>query len=233
MTCWMTRMSCSAIGLTGVDEDDRHLGLLQRRLGAQRGVEVGPSGLVHAPPDAGRVDEPPRLAAELDELVDGVAGGAGDGVDDDPVVTGQLVEQRGLADVRAGRAARPGAARRALAPPTAETSGSTSSTASSTSPLPRPCSADTGHGWPRPRFHSAAASASKRWSSTLFATSTTGLPDAAQQLDDRLVGVGGADHRVDDEERRHRRGRRRPRPARPPAGGCRSRRPASRRCRRA
>ena len=45
------------------------------------------------------------------------------------------------------------------------------------SPEPRPCSAETGIGSPRPRFHSACASASARSSSTLFAASTTGLPD--------------------------------------------------------
>ena len=38
-------------------------------------------------------------AAELDQLVDRVDGGAGDVVDDDPLAPGQPVEQRGLADV--------------------------------------------------------------------------------------------------------------------------------------
>src|SRR6478736_1499930 len=66
--------------------------------------------------------------------------------------------------------------------PCADTSGSTSSTASRASPLPRPCTADTGNGWPRPRFHSIAASASPRWSSTLLATSTTGLPERRSSL---------------------------------------------------
>ena len=87
--------------LLGVDEHDGHLGLLEGGLGAQRGVEVGAAGLVHPAADAGRVDEPPGLAAELDELVDRVAGGAGDVVDDDAVLAGELVEQRGLADVGA------------------------------------------------------------------------------------------------------------------------------------
>ena len=72
--------------LGGVDEHDRDLGLLERGLGAQRGVEVGAAGLVDAAADAGRVDEAPGLAAELDQLVDRVAGGAGDVVDDDPLV---------------------------------------------------------------------------------------------------------------------------------------------------
>ena len=47
----------------------------------------------------GGVDEPPGAAAELDQLVDRVDGGAGDVVDDDPLGAGQLVEQRRLADV--------------------------------------------------------------------------------------------------------------------------------------
>jgi hypothetical protein len=38
-------------------------------------------------------------AAELDQLVDRVDGGAGDVVDDDALLAGELVEQRGLADV--------------------------------------------------------------------------------------------------------------------------------------
>ena len=50
--------------LLGVDEDDRDLGLLQGGLGAQRRVEVRAPGLVHPAPDARRVDEPPRLAAQ-------------------------------------------------------------------------------------------------------------------------------------------------------------------------
>src|SRR3954447_16437349 len=55
-------------------------------------------------------------------------------------------------------------------------SGSASRTASSMSPVPRPCIADTGNGSPIPRLHRFIASDSIRWSSTLFAASTTGLP---------------------------------------------------------
>ena len=46
------------------------------------------------------------------------------------------------------------------------------------SPDPRPCSAETGHGSPSPRFHRPYASASVRASSTLLAASTTGLSAA-------------------------------------------------------
>jgi len=54
-------------------------------------------------------------------------------------------------------------------------SGSTASRASSRSPDPRPCRADTGCGSPSPNAHMDAASASVRWSSTLLAARTTGL----------------------------------------------------------
>ena len=56
-------------------------------------------------------------------------------------------------------------------------SGSASSTASSRSPLPRPCSALTGRGSPRPSDHSAVAAGSAISLSTLLAASTTGFPD--------------------------------------------------------
>ena len=89
-------------------------------------------------------------------------------------------------------------------------SGSAASTASSRSPLPRPCRAETGIGSPSPRFQRAADSASIRWSSTLLAARTTGFPDrrkilttvsSASVMPDRRVdhekhGVGQADGRL-------------------------------------
>ena len=95
------RTSCSLIDSLHVEHDDGDLGLLERGRGAQRRVEVGALLQVHATTDAGRVDEPPQPAAEIDDLVDGVAGGAGELVDDDALLAGGLVQQRGLADVRA------------------------------------------------------------------------------------------------------------------------------------
>ena len=77
-----------------------HLGPLDRGRGAQAGVVLVARRLLDPPADAGGVDEPPGPAAELDQLVDRVDGGAGDVVDDDPLLAGQLVEQRRLADVR-------------------------------------------------------------------------------------------------------------------------------------
>ena len=61
-------------------------------------------------------------------------------------------------------------------------SGSAARIASSMSPEPRPCRAETACGSPSPRFHSPSASASVRWSSTLLAASTTGLPDLRRIL---------------------------------------------------
>ena len=68
------------------------------------------------------------------------------------------------------------------------------------SPEPRPCSAETANGSPSPRFQSPWASASVRWSSTLLAASTTGLPDLRRILTTASSGVGDADRGVDDEE---------------------------------
>src|SRR6186997_1977674 len=49
--------------------------------------------------DAGRVHEAPGLAAQLDQLVDGVTGGARNLVDDDAVLAREPVEQTRLAHV--------------------------------------------------------------------------------------------------------------------------------------
>ncbi len=97
----MMRTSCSLIGSRDVEHDDGDLGLLERGRGAQRRVEVGALLQVHAATDAGGVDEAPHLAAELDLLVDRVAGGAGELVDDDALLPRRLVQQARLADVRA------------------------------------------------------------------------------------------------------------------------------------
>ena len=84
---------------------------------------------------------------------------------------------------------------------TAETSGSTFMTSSSRSATPRPWMAETGYGSPRPRLHSAAAcglaDARRR---PCWRRGRRACFDAAQHLDDVLVGRGGADHGVDDEQ---------------------------------
>src|SRR5680860_75450 len=87
--------------LRAVDDQHGDLGALDRGLGAQgRVVLVARCGL-HPLADAGGVDEPPGLSAELDELVDRVDRRTGCVVHDHPVLTRELVQQRGLANVRA------------------------------------------------------------------------------------------------------------------------------------
>ena len=85
--------------LGGVQEHDGDLRLVDRPLGAQHGVVVGAPHLPDPAADAGGVHEHPPAPVELDDLVDGVAGGAGGLVDDDPLRAGDGVEQRGLADI--------------------------------------------------------------------------------------------------------------------------------------
>ena len=86
-------------GLGAVDEDQGDLGLLDGRLRADGGVVVRARRAVRLAADPGGVDEPPGAPVELDELVDRIAGGAGQLVDDDARGPGQRVEQRRLADV--------------------------------------------------------------------------------------------------------------------------------------
>ena len=93
------RTSCSEMLWLAVDDEHGDLGAVDRGRGAQRGVVLVPGGLLDPLADAGGVDEAPGLAAELDQLVDRVDGGAGDVVDDDAVLAREPVEQRGLADV--------------------------------------------------------------------------------------------------------------------------------------
>ena len=95
------RTSCSRQRLRHVEHDDGDFGLLERGRGAQRRVEVGTLRQVHATTDAGGVDEAPHAAAELDDLVHRVARGAGELVDDHALLPRGLVQQRGLAHVRA------------------------------------------------------------------------------------------------------------------------------------
>src|SRR5918993_303893 len=59
----------------------------------------------------------------------------------------------------------------------APSSGKNVTAASSRSPVPRPCRALTGYGSPRPRVSRSHTAGSWAVSSTLFATSRTGLPD--------------------------------------------------------
>ena len=56
---------------------------------------------MHLAADTRGVDEPPRAAVELNELIDGVTRGAGEFVDNDALAAGQRVQQGRLANVGA------------------------------------------------------------------------------------------------------------------------------------
>ena len=71
-----------------VDEDERHLGLLDGRLGADRRVVVGARCAVHLASNSRRVNKPPLPGVKLDQLVDRIACRSGELVHDDPVPTG-------------------------------------------------------------------------------------------------------------------------------------------------
>ena len=160
------------------------------------------------------------LAAELDQLVDRVAGGAGDLVDDDALLAGQLVEQAGLADVGPAeqRDAARAADRRRPSADRATRAARASDGVEQVAAAPAVQGRDR-VGLAEPEDHSAAASASVRWSSTLLAASTTGLPARRSTLDDGLVGVGRRRPSRRRRTARRRPARSRPRPARRP-GSC-------------
>ena len=157
-------------------------------------------GLLDPLADAGGVDEAPGAAAELDQLVDRVDGGAGDVVDDDALVAGELVEQRGLADVGLADDRDPARSADLARRCSGGGSGSAARTASSMSPEPRPCSAETGYGSPSPRFHSAVGLGLGALVVDLVGGQHDRLAGLAQDLDDGLVDVGDADGRVDHEQ---------------------------------
>ena len=169
------------------------------------------------PPHAGGVDEHDRPVLGLDERVDGVAGRAGQVVDDRPILAHQAVEERALADVRPADDGHPRRAwlvgrprrvvlqcgRRVVGRSVGHVGGRrrrSSTTTSSRSPARRPCSALIGYGSPRPSARNSQRSSSRRSLSALLATTSTGARSAPQPVGDGLVLVGHADRRVDDEQ---------------------------------
>ncbi len=188
--------------LAGVDEDHGDLGLLHGGRGTQRGVVVRTFLEVDPAPDTGRVDELPGDAAEGDQLVDRVTGGAGQLVDDHTVLVGHLVQQRGLADVR-----------------TADQRDTARAADRRAERLGRGLGKRLQHGVQhvagtaavqrRDRVGLAEAERPERGgvgltalSVDLVGTEHDGLAGPAQQLDHGLVGVGGADRGVDHEDDR-------------------------------
>ena len=87
--------------LRSIKQDQRQFTALDGGLRAQRGIIFRACELVLASLDAGRVDEQPVLAIDVDDFVDGVARSAGQIVDHGTFFARQLIEQRRLAHVRA------------------------------------------------------------------------------------------------------------------------------------
>ena len=158
-------------------------------------------GLLDPLADARGVDEAPGLVAEGDQLVDRVDGGAGRVVDDDPVLLGQLVEQRGLADVGladdrdAARAAQRGVfVRRRLGQGRQDG-------------VEHVARAAAVHRGDRPRLAESEVPETVGLGLHALVVDLVGgqhdrLAGGAQDLDHGLVGVGDADGGVDDEQHR-------------------------------
>ena len=124
----------------------------------------------------------------------------------DARLAGELVEQARLADVRLARAAPRGAGhdgsqRRLAARRAAPRRTRVEQVAASRGRAAR----RPAYGSPRPSDHSVAASASPRGRRPCWRPARTGFVGPPQHLDDVLVGVGGADRRVDARTGRRRR----------------------------
>ena len=150
----------------GVDDQDGDVGPLE---GAQRPhgrVLLGAAVRLGRAAQAGGVDEAHRPVGRLDHRVDGVARRARHVVHDGALLAQELVEERRLAHVgpaddgdarRAGVPVTPGAAASAWVHRAASfvigqrAPGSSATTSSRRSPVPRPCRELTGKGSPRPR----------------------------------------------------------------------------------
>ncbi len=184
--------------LGGVDEHDGHLGAVERGLRAQGRVVLVAAGLLGPAADARGVDEPPPAALELDQLVDRVDRGARDAVDHDALRAGQGVEQRGLADVglaQQGDATRTGVARHARALLRQHGDSGVEQVAGAT-----PVQGGDGVRLAEPERPERLRLELGVGVVGLVGDEQHGLAGLAQNLDDGLVRVGGADLRVDDEQ---------------------------------
>jgi hypothetical protein len=70
-----------------------HTSALDGAVSTQARVVLVPGGLLDPATDAGGIDEPINLAADLDELVYRIHSGPGDLINDHTLLPGQLVEQ--------------------------------------------------------------------------------------------------------------------------------------------
>ncbi|GMA39637.1 hypothetical protein GCM10025883_16820 [Mobilicoccus caccae] len=154
---------------------------------------------MHPAPDARRVDEPPGLATEFDELVHRIAGRAGEVVDDDPLLPGQLVEHARLAHVGTAHESHPARPATRVGTGDRRLLGQHGQHGVEHVAAAPPVQGRDRVGLTEPegpqhrRVRLGAAVVD------LVGHEDHGLTGPAQQLDDGLVGVGRTDHGVDDE----------------------------------
>ena len=130
--------------LAGVDQHDGDLGPVQGRLGAQGRVVVGAAGLLGAAADARGVDEPPRRGRRASTI----SSTGSRVVPATESTTTRSSPTTWLSSDDLPTLGRPSSATRrgpcSSSKRSSGVSGSAARTASSRSPLPRPCSAETG-----------------------------------------------------------------------------------------
>src|SRR5262245_59394334 len=185
--------------LSGVEHHDGDFGTLDGGVGTQARVVLVTGCLAYPAPDAGRVDEPPGPAGQLDELVDRVDGRAGRRVDHDPILAGQPVEQTRLADVGLAHDGDP--ARAALVGLLLD-QGGRQGCHDRVEQIATPPAVQGRNGV---RLADSQGPQGRRLGlATLVVDLVRGqddrLPGASQDADHGLVGVGDADGRVNDEE---------------------------------
>src|SRR4029453_5313425 len=86
--------------LAGIYHDHAHLRALYGALRTQARVVLVPGTLLDPATDSGGIDEPIDLVTELNELIDGIYCGPGALLDDYSLLSGDLVEQALLSDIR-------------------------------------------------------------------------------------------------------------------------------------
>ena len=79
--------------LAGIYHHHAHLRALYGAVCTQARVVLVSGNLLDPAADSSGIDEPIDLATDLNELIDGIHRGPGHLIDDDPLLSGDLVEQ--------------------------------------------------------------------------------------------------------------------------------------------
>ena len=184
--------------LARVDEDERDVGAVGGVERAQLGVVLDPLPLLALAAQPGRVDEDERACRRARRRVS-IASRVVPGTSETITRSSPRSAFRRLDLPTFGR---PRIATRIASSPTAvgPLPGSRATIASSRSPVPWPCRAESGIGSPSPSRWNSSASTSRRGVVDLVREQEDRLPRGAQDLRDLLVAGGDPGLRVDDEE---------------------------------